>query len=182
VNIGAEQYKKIVQAAFGGLGTTEPVVEPVEPTEGAAYRAAGAVRREVYTPEALPPQDAELIIAIAQLAIAADRVDDPDERRMFDELAAHIYRHANVSTSAPSLAPVDDDEQRIDHIRSHAAQLAGKPSASLAFAIAYALMIADMDLAPEEGTLLETLREALGLSEDRAEDLSAAVGMAVTPE
>lgn len=182
MNIGAEQYKKIVEAAFRGAGTTEPVVEPVEPTDGAAYRTPGAVRHEVYTPDALPPGDAELIIAIAQLAMATDRVEDPDERRVFDELAAHVYRHANMSTTAPTLAPVDDDEQRVDHMRSHAAQLAGKPSASLAFALAYAMMISDMDLAPEEGTMLDTLREALGLDEDRAQDLSAAVGMAVTPD
>jgi hypothetical protein len=140
------------------------------------------VLREAYTPDALPAGDAELIIAIAQLAIAADRVDDPDERRLFEELAAHIYRHANVETAAPTLAPIDDDDQRIDHMRSHAAQLVGKPSASLAFAIAYALTISDMQLAPEEGALLETLREALGLDEERAEDLSSAVGMAITPE
>lgn len=182
MNIDARQYGKIVEAAFLGAGTTEPVVEPVEPKDGAAYREAGAVRREVYTPDALSPSDAELIIAIAQLAIAADRYDDPDEQRLFQDLAAHVYRHANVETTAPTLAPIADDEQRIEHLRSHAAQLAGKPSASLAFALAYALVISDMDIAPEEGVMLDTLREALGLDEDRANDLSSAVGMAITPE
>lgn len=152
MNIGAEQYQKIVVAAFQGAEAT------------------------------LSPGDAELIVAIAQLVIASDRVDDPDERRLFDEVCAHVYGHANVETTAPTLAPVSDDEQRVEHLRSHAAQLAGKPSASLAFALAYALTIADMDLAPEEGALLETLREALGLDEDRAGDLSSAVGLAVTPE
>jgi hypothetical protein len=182
VNIDARQYLKIVEAAFLGSGTTEAVVEAVEPTDGAAYREAGAVRREAYSPDALPPGEAELVIAIAQLAIAADRYDDPDEKRFFEEVAAHVYRHANVETTAPTLAAITDDEQRIEHLRSHAAQLAGKPSASLAFALAYALVISDMDIAPEEGVMLDTLREALGLSEDRANDLSSAVGMAVTPE
>jgi hypothetical protein len=92
-----------------------------------------------------------------------------------------VYKHANVSTSPPTLAPVEDDEQRIDHLRSHAAQLKGRPSAALAFAVAYVLVISDMELAPEEGVLLETLREALGLDEDRASDLSALVGAALTP-
>jgi hypothetical protein len=182
VNIDAKQYGKIVEAAFLGAGTTESVVEPVEPKDGAAYREPGAVIREAYTPEALPAGDAELVIAIAQLAVAADRVDDPDEQRLFQEIAAHVYRHANVETTPPTLAAIADDEQRIDHLRSHAAQLAGKPSAHLAFALAYALVISDMDIAPEEGVMLDTLREALGLDEDRANDLSSAVGMAVTPE
>ncbi|MFN0249962.1 MAG: hypothetical protein ACKV2T_23970 [Kofleriaceae bacterium] len=182
MNIDASQYTRIVEAAFRGAGTTERVATPVEQTEGAAYREPGIELRETYTPQALLAGEAELVIAIAQLAIAADRVDDPDEQRLFQEIAAHVYRHANVETTAPTLAPVTDDEQRIDHLRSHAAQLAGKPSASLAFALAYALVISDMDIAPEEGLMLETLREALGLDEDRANDLSSAVGMAVTPE
>lgn len=159
MNIGAAQYQKIVEAAF-----------------------RGAAVADTYTPETLPAADAELIVAIAQLAVAADRRDDPDERSLLDALVAQVYAHANVSTSAPTLPPIDDDEQRVEHLRSHAAQLAGKPSAGLAFAIAYALTIADMDLAPEEGDLLDALREALGLDDERAEDLSAAVGMAVTPE
>lgn len=153
MNIGAQQYEKIVAAAY----------------EDSA--------------KVLAPEDAELIIAIAQLAVAADRVDDPDEQRLFGEIAARVYGHANLETSASTLTPVDDEEQRIEHLRSHAAQLAQKPAAAaLAFSLAYALVISDMDLAPEEGVMLETLREALGLSEDRAQDLSAAVGMAVTPE
>ncbi len=153
MNIDASQYQKIVEAAFGGADA-----------------------------HALSAGDAELIIAIAQLAIAADRFDDPDEQSFFDQVAALVYRHANVETTAPTLPAIPDEDQRIDHLRSHAAQLAGKPSASLAFALAYALVISDMDVAPAEGALLDTLREALGLDEDRANDLSSAVGMAVTPE
>lgn len=163
MNIDASQYQKIVDAAFQGT------------TSASAYR-------DSYSATTLPPGDAELIIAIAQLAVAADRVDDPDERALFEALAALVYKHAKLDSSAPTLAPVDDDEQRIEHLRSHAAQLAGKPSAALAFAVAYVLVIADLELAPEEGALLDTLREALGLDEDRAEDLTAAVGAAITPE
>lgn len=161
--IGADQYRKIVEAAFAGT-------------------PSGSADRDSYTPATLPAADAELIVAIAQLAIAADRVDDPDEQALFGALVEQLYKHAKVSTSAPTLAPVDDDEQRMEHLRSHAAQLAGKPSAALAFAIAYLLVIADLDLAPEEGDLLDTLREALGLDEDRAEDVTSAVSSVITPE
>ena len=155
MNIDASQYQKIVEAAFGA------------PADNSAHELA--------------PAEAELIVAIAQLAVAADRVDDPDERALFETICGLLYKHANVETTAPTLAPLDDDEQRIDHMKSHAAQLVGKPAAGLAFAVAYVLVIADMQLAPEEGALLEALREALGIDEARAEDLSGAVGEAITP-
>lgn len=152
MNIDAAQFAKIVQAAFADAPDTE-----------------------------LTPAHAELVIAIAQLAVAADRVEDPDEQALFDALADHVYALASLKTSAPTLAPVDDDEQRVEHLQSHAAQLRGTPGAALAYCVAYALTIADLDLAPEEGDLLELLGEALGLSPERADDLAAAVGAAVTP-
>jgi len=132
-------------------------------------------------PGELAAGDAELIIAIAQLAVAADRVDDPEERALFRELAAHVYTHAKQATEAPDLGPVDDEDQRQDQLRSHAGQLAGKPAAALAYAIAYVLVISDLELAPEEDALLETLGKALGLTDDRVDELAAVVSEAITP-
>ncbi len=129
----------------------------------------------------LTAPEAELVIAIAQLAVAADRVEDPDEQALFHQLAGHLYQHANVSTTPPSLGPIEDAERRVDHLRSHAAQLQGKPSAALAYSVAYILAISDMDLAPEEGEMLEILREALGLDEEKAEDLLPIVAELITP-
>lgn len=131
--------------------------------------------------DSLPANEAELIIAIAQLAVAADRIDDADERQLFADLAGHVYKHAKLSTTVPELGPVDDDDAREDHLRSHAGQLVGKPSAALAFAIAYILVISDLELAPEESDLLDVLREALGIDEDTAGELSATVAEAITP-
>ena len=168
--IGAEQYQKVIEAAFAGTPAA-----PTEVTGGSAYRDA-------HSAHPLSAADAELVIAIAQLAVDADRVDDADERKLFDSIAGHVYNHANVRTAVPVLAPVDDDELRMDHLQSHAAQLRGKPAAALAFALAYALVISDLQLAPEEGALLEALREALGLDEDRAEELASTIGAALTPE
>ena len=151
MQVDASQYQSIVATSFGEAETT------------------------------LSAGEAELIIAIAQLAVAADRVDDRDERELFQTLAGHVYEHAKMSTSAPELNPIDDDDARMDHLRSHAAQLVGKPSAALAFALAYVLAIADLELAPEESEMLDALREALGLSDERAQDLSVAVAEAITP-
>lgn len=125
--------------------------------------------------------EAELVVAICQLAVAADKVDDPDEAALFDSIATHVYAHAKLSTTPPTFHPLDDPEQRRDMIRSTAAQLAGKPSAGLAYSLAYILAISDLDLAPEEGELLEDLGEALGLDADRADDLIVSVTEIITP-
>lgn len=169
--IGADQYKKVVDVAFAGT----PPAASSEHTGGAAYRDA-------YAAHPLSASDAELVVAIAQLAADADRRDDPDERKMLDALAGHVYNHAKLDTAMPVMVPVDNDDLRMDKLQSHAAQLKGKPAAGLAFALAYALAIADLHMAPEEGSLLDALREALGLDEDRAEELAAVIGAALTPE
>jgi len=129
----------------------------------------------------LSPAEAELVVAIAGLVIAADRVDDPDERALFDQLAGHLYKHANVATDAPHLDPTDDDDRRHDQLRSHAQQLRGKPSGALAYALAYVLSVSDMSLDPSEGALLEVLRDALGLDEAAAEAMLPVVSELITP-
>ena len=129
----------------------------------------------------ISPPEAELIVAIAQLAVAADRIQRGDERSLFDTLAHHVYAHAKLATTPPTYAPLDDDDQRIDHLRTHAAQLHGKPAGALAYAIAYILTIADLDLAPAEGDFIEILREALALDEDKSDELIAAVSEIITP-
>ena len=153
MNIDHEQFAKIFQAAYAGAPDAK-----------------------------LTPAEAELVIAIAQLAVAADRVEDPDEQALFTSLSQKVYKQARVETTPPSLGPVDDEEQRMEHLQSHAAQLKSSPgAAALAFAVAYVLTIADLDLAPEEGELLEVLGEALGLDVEKADDLVAIVGEAITP-
>lgn len=128
------------------------------------------------------PAEAELVVAICQLAVAADDVEDPDEAAMFETIAAQVYAHANAATTPPAFQPLDDPEQRRDLIKSHAAQLAGKPSASLAYALAYILAIADLDLAPEEGEFIEELGDALGIDPDRADELIVSITEIITPE
>ncbi len=127
------------------------------------------------------PAEAELVISICQLAVAADSVEDADEAALFDSIAAQVYAHAKVATTPPTFHPLDDDEQRLDLLKSSAAQLAGTPSASLAYALAYILAISDLDLAPEEGELLDDLVDALGIDPDRADDLIVAVTEIITP-
>jgi len=171
MQIDAAQFTKIMYAVYERF-------EPVAPGSDKAE----VTNRETSQPHGkLSAADAELVVAIAQLAVAADRVDDPDEQALFQQLAGHIYEHANVKTTPPTLGPVEDAEARIDHLRTHAAQLQGKASAALAYSVAYILAISDMDLDPEEGELLDILREALGLDEEKAEDLLPIVSELITP-
>lgn len=128
------------------------------------------------------PAEAELVVAICQLAVAADGVEDPEEAELFETLAAQVYAHANAATTPPTFRPLDDPEQRRDLINSHAAQLAGKPSAALAYALAYILAIADLDLAPEEGEFIEELGDALGIDPDRADELIVSITEIITPD
>lgn len=128
------------------------------------------------------PAEAELVVAICQLAVAADGVEDADEAALFDTIAAQVYAHANAATTPPQFHPLDDPEQRRDLIKSHAAQLAGKPSAALAYSLAYILAISDLDLAPEEGEFIEDLGDALGIEPDRADELIVAITEVITPD
>ncbi len=128
------------------------------------------------------PAEAELVVAICQLAVAADGVEDADEAALFETIAAQVYAHANTATTPPTFHPLDDPEQRRDLLKSHAAQLAGKPSASLAYALAYILAISDLDLAPEEGEFIEDLGDALGIDPDRADELIVSITEIITPD
>lgn len=129
----------------------------------------------------LTAAEAELVVAICQLAVAADHAEDEDEASLFESIAAQVYAYAKAATTPPAFQPVADPEQRRDLIRTHAAQLAGKPSAELAYALAYMLAIADLDLAPEEGEFIDDLGEALALDPDRADDLIVAITEIITP-
>ncbi len=128
------------------------------------------------------PAEAELVVSICQLAVAADAVEDADEAALFESIAVHVYAHAKLATTPPTYHPLEDDEQRGDLIKSSAAQLAGTKSASLAYALAYILAISDLDLAPEEGELLDDLVDALGIDPDRADELIVAVTEIITPD
>lgn len=128
------------------------------------------------------PAEAELVVALCQLAVDADGVEDSDEASLFDTIAAHVYAHANAATTPPTFQPIDDPEQRRDLVASHAAQLAGKPAAHLAYVLSYILAIADLDLAPEEGEFIEELGAALGIDPDKADELIVAITEIITPD
>lgn len=131
-------------------------------------------------PGPLSPVDAEVIVAIAQLAVDADGQEDPDEIKMFFALGNAVFSLAGMAEApTPTFASGDDDAERLVIL---AKQLTAVPSRELAYSVAHLLTISDVAIAPEEDDLLVDLRNALDISEDRAEELARVIGAAVTPE
>ncbi|MCE9579149.1 MAG: hypothetical protein K8W52_38860 [Deltaproteobacteria bacterium] len=158
MQIDAEQFDRIVATVMSGRGGPYREGEP-----------------------AITASEAELIVAIAQLAMAADEVEDPDEAALFDAVVARVYATARLDTAPPTLAPLADGAARLELVQTHAAQLRGTPAAALAYALAFAIVIADLELAPPESELLEALRTGLGLEEDAADEIATAVASIATP-
>jgi hypothetical protein len=130
-------------------------------------------------PGPLSPIDAEVIVAIAQLAVDADGQEDATEIRMFFALGKAVFALAGMAEApTPTFASDDDDVERL---RALAKQLTAVPSRELAYSVAHLLTISDIAIAPEEDDLLIDLRTALDITEDRAEDLARAIGAAITP-
>jgi len=131
-------------------------------------------------PGPLSPIDAEVIVAIAQLAVDADGQEDVDEIQMFFALGKAVFSLAGMAEApTPTFASGDDDAERLLTL---ARQLTAVPSRELAYSVAHLLTISDVAIAPEEDDMLVDLRTALDITEDRAEELARVIGAAVTPE
>lgn len=130
-------------------------------------------------PGPLSPIDAEIIVAIAQLAVDADGHEDAEEIRLFFALGKAVFSLAGMADArTPTFASGDDDAERLVKL---ARRLTEVPSRELAYSVAHLLMISDVAIAPEEDDLLVDLRTALEITEDRAEELARVIGAAVTP-
>ncbi|MDQ3368158.1 MAG: hypothetical protein M3680_22265 [Myxococcota bacterium] len=130
-------------------------------------------------PEPLSAVDAEVIVALAQLAVDADGREDSEEIQQFFAIGKAVFSLAGMSeASTPTFAVDEDDAQRITTL---AEQLDGTASRELAYSVAFLLTVADMASAPEEDVFIESLRTALRISEDRALDLASTISAAVTP-
>jgi hypothetical protein len=130
-------------------------------------------------PDKLSPEDAETIMEIAQLVVDADGREDPDEIAMFFAVGKAVYALAGVTDApTPTFATDEEDDARLTSL---AAKLVTKASGELAYAVAYLLTVADVELAPAESALVESLRIALALDEERAAEIAATIGAAITP-
>ena len=157
MDIDEPQFRTIVTAVFG---------------------AAEPGNRDSATP--LTPDEGRAIIGIARLAVDSDDREDDDEIALLDQLVGHICALAGI-TAPPLTALPRDASERSAALSAAAAPLLGKPSAMLAYAVAYLMTISDMDIAPVEASFVDELGELIGLDPDRAEELQAKVTGILTP-
>jgi hypothetical protein len=130
-------------------------------------------------PAKLSAEDAETIIELAQMAVDADGQEDVDEIKTFFAIGKAIYELAGLGdTPTPTFIGDDDDLERI---RELGAKLSSKEARELAYATAHLLSVIDVQIAPEEDAFLENLRVALGIGEDRANDLATKMSASITP-
>ncbi len=138
----------------------------------------GAAIKSIH-PGALSEDDSEAIVAISQIIVDADGREDAEEIKKFFAIGKAVFAQAGRGeTPTPSFDDAEDEDERL---RTLATGLSTPAAKELAYAVAYMMAVADVDLAPEEGALVEALREALGLSEERADEISVTVSSAITP-
>jgi tellurite resistance protein len=130
-------------------------------------------------PAKLSAEDAETIVELAQMAVDADGQEDVDEIKTFFAIGKAIYELAGLGdTPTPTFIGDDDDLERI---RDLGAKLSSTEARELAYATAHLLSVVDVQIAPEEDAFLEKLRVALGIGEDRANDLATKMSASITP-
>src|ERR1700759_5549846 len=94
------------------------------------------------------PWEVQNALLVAQLAAAIDLNDDPDEQSVLQTLTSRLSAWSGFSSdSVPLLSPIPtDDEERAARIAALVRQLPTTGARDLAFAIAYLVIVADLEL------------------------------------
>lgn len=131
---------------------------------------------------ALTAGDATTILRLGWLAAEIDLREDRDELGVWSSLVRRFSAKTGSPAAVAPVSPVPEgDEERAARIGELAAQLATRAARELAYALAYLLAVADVELAPVEQTFLDQLRRALSIDEARAAALVATAAQIVTP-
>ncbi len=139
--------------------------------------------RTILGRERLSPPEIGAITQLAFLAAEIDFDEDIDERDALDELTTELYSMSELPVASGGVVsplPIDDEE-RSAVIHELAPLLESRGARELAYVITYLLAVSDLELAPIEGRFIDELQDALAISDERAADLTSAVGEAVTP-
>lgn len=122
-------------------------------------------------PPPLPSEDADAILAIAQIVIDIDGREGLEEIKLFFAIGKCLYELAGTpDAEIPTFASDEDDEERMFEL---ATQLRTTPARELAFAIARLLAAADLEVAIEEDTFIDRMRGILSITKPRSEELAA---------
>lgn len=131
--------------------------------------------------EHLSADDARALVAIARIAVDADDREDADEVVTADDIVAELCEMAAIDAPPPMQLPRDNLEREA-LLRKYAEPLRGRPAGELAYLIAYIVSVSDFAYQPEEIWLVEHVRDAVGIDQERAGELTAGAAEFVTPE
>src|SRR5262249_7440662 len=131
----------------------------------------------------LGPAEVRTVLQLAQLAAAIDLEEDPAEQSLLRSLTTRLCAATGVPPdSVPLLSPIPtDDEERAAQIAALVLRLPTTGARDLAFALAYLMIVSDLELAPVEDALMQQLQRALTIPPERASDLVDAIARIVTP-
>lgn len=132
------------------------------------------LRRVLPTATDLAASDVEVIGRIAFLTAGIDFHEEPEENWLLDALNKSLWHM--IGEPAKPIVPVSplpiDREERIRWLRELVPQLSTPHARELAYATAYLVVVIDRELAPVESALLIELQHALGITNERAEEIA----------
>lgn len=131
----------------------------------------------------LGPSELRTLLQVIQLAAEIDLDEDPAEMTLLRSLTNQLCAATGITLDRfPVLSPIPtDDEERAAQLAALVQQLPTTGVRDLALALAYLMIVADLELAPVEDALLQQLQRGLTIPSDRASCLLDAVGRIVTP-
>jgi hypothetical protein len=129
------------------------------------------------------PADVQTVLQLVRLAAEIDLDDDPAEQALLRALTARLSTAAGVTLAdIPRPFPVPTDgEERAAQIAALVRRLPTTGTRDLTLALAYLMIVSDLELAPIETTTLAELQRALTIPPDRASQVIDAVARIVTP-
>ncbi len=132
---------------------------------------------------AVSEADARAVLEIACLAVASDGKIDDEERAVLHVLATELraYRQAELDALVHACNQQTRDE-RVERLRAVGASLSSDAARHLAYRVSIVTAMADLAAADEEFEFDLDLQDALDLAPDVADDLSAGVHAALSPE
>ena len=117
-------------------------------------------------------EEGETILQIAQLAAGADEESHPQEHMVLQQIAQYIGSTVGLELDELHMIPkVPDEEARAARLARLGRRLGTRSLKELAYALAFLVAVADLELVPEETTALEEFQFALGVTDRRAMDL-----------
>ncbi len=141
------------------------------------------IAKVIPTGVKLTPTERDAVLEIAALAVATDKKIHEDEEAALRAIAARIGGDRKTVDALLGGASSGQNRDVADkRLRELAAKLPGVGARELAYKAAYAVSLADLASSDEEFEFDLELIDALALSQDDADRLSAEVIQALSPE